>query len=161
MSTREFYAERFKTERPVFVKVLKALPDDQLDYKPHERNQSAGDIAWMLACEIRALVEMFDTGNIHWNPGPPPALNEIVSEYERQADELEKRLASADDAKWDSPCGMHFGGQLMATMPVRDTSWFFLFDAIHHRGQLSAYLRPMGGKVPAIYGPSADEKGGM
>jgi uncharacterized damage-inducible protein DinB len=36
--------------------------------------------------------------------------------------------------------------------------WFILFDAIHHRGQLSAYLRPMGGKVPSIYGPSADSK---
>ena len=37
--------------------------------------------------------------------------------------------------------------------------WDFMFDAIHHRGQLSAYLRPMGGKVPSIYGPSADETG--
>jgi uncharacterized damage-inducible protein DinB len=37
--------------------------------------------------------------------------------------------------------------------------WSFLFDAIHHRGQLSTYLRPMGSKVPAIYGPSADDPG--
>ena len=37
--------------------------------------------------------------------------------------------------------------------------WGFLFDAVHHRGQLSTYLRPMGGKVPSIYGPSADDTG--
>ncbi len=39
---------------------------------------------------------------------------------------------------------------------VRDLLWLFLFDAVHHRGQLSVYIRPMGGKVPLIYGPSAD-----
>jgi uncharacterized damage-inducible protein DinB len=44
--------------------------------------------------------------------------------------------------------------------PLGDLLWFFFFDAIHHRGQLSTYIRPMGGKVPSIYGPSADSTGG-
>jgi uncharacterized damage-inducible protein DinB len=48
---------------------------------------------------------------------------------------------------------------MVSEQPVGQFLWFILFDAIHHRGQLSAYLRPMGGKVPAIYGPSADEHG--
>jgi uncharacterized damage-inducible protein DinB len=43
--------------------------------------------------------------------------------------------------------------------PLGDMLWGFLFDAIHHRGQLSAYLRPMGAKVPSIYGPSGDDPG--
>ena len=42
---------------------------------------------------------------------------------------------------------------------VQNMLWGFLFDMVHHRGQLSSYLRPMGGKVPAIYGPSGDEQG--
>ena len=42
---------------------------------------------------------------------------------------------------------------------VPEMLWGFLFDAIHHRGQLSSYLRPMGAKVPSIYGPSADDPG--
>ena len=43
---------------------------------------------------------------------------------------------------------------------IAKMAWGFLFDAVHHRGQLSTYLRPMGGKVPSIYGPSADDSGG-
>jgi uncharacterized damage-inducible protein DinB len=42
---------------------------------------------------------------------------------------------------------------------IENFVWGFLFDAIHHRGQISTYLRPMGGKVPSIYGPSADDAG--
>lgn len=46
----------------------------------------------------------------------------------------------------------------MMESPVGEFLWYLFFDAIHHRGQLAAYLRPMGGKVPAIYGPSADTR---
>ena len=53
-----------------------------------------------------------------------------------------------------------YQGQVVMEKPtVVEFLWDFMFDAIHHRGQLSAYLRPMGGKVPSIYGPSADDTG--
>ena len=52
------------------------------------------------------------------------------------------------------------GGQVVFAGPVRDHCWWILFDLVHHRGQLSTYVRPMGGKVPATYGPSGDEEGG-
>ena len=51
------------------------------------------------------------------------------------------------------------GGHLIAEMPVSGLMWMLFFDSIHHRGQLSTYLRPMGGKVPSIYGPLADDAG--
>jgi len=50
-----------------------------------------------------------------------------------------------------------FGGQEIMKETGYDNAWGFLLDAIHHRGQLSTYLRPMGSTVPAIYGPSGDE----
>jgi len=159
MSTRDFFATRYKTERPVFLKVLRALPADQLDYKPHERNNSAGDIAWLLAREQGAIREMFDTGSIQWGDVPRPrSLEEIVAELEKNAGEVEKRLAKLDDATWDGDVRLNFNGKFMMATPIREWAWFLLFDAIHHRGQLSVYLRPMGGKVPAIYGPSRDER---
>jgi uncharacterized damage-inducible protein DinB len=161
MSTREFFIRRFKAERPAFVNVIRALPGDRLDYKPHERNSAAGDIVGFLIAELRALVEMLDTGEVHWQKSPKPDSTEaIAAEYEAAADALEKRLASADDAQWERNCGMYFGGKLMKTAPFGETAWDFLFDAIHHRGQLTAYLRPMGGKVPSVYGPTADMKAG-
>jgi uncharacterized damage-inducible protein DinB len=159
MSTREFYIRRFKAERPAFVNVIRALPADRLDYKPHERNSSAGDIAWFLALELRALVQLVSTCEIQWKQVPTPdSLEAIAAEYEAAADDYEKALTSISDEEWEKDCGMYFGGKLMKTAPMGETAWDFLFDAIHHRGQLTAYLRPMGGKVPSTYGPTADTK---
>jgi uncharacterized damage-inducible protein DinB len=161
MSTREFFVRQLKAERPAFVNVLRALPGDRLDYKPHERNSSAGDIAWFLALELRALVQMLETGEMHWSQPPNPhSVDAIAAAYEAAADDLEKALAAADDARWEQDGRMYVGGKLIKTAPVGETLWDFLFDAIHHRGQLTAYLRPMGGKVPSVYGPTADSQAG-
>ena len=81
----------------------------------------------------------------------------MVSKTERLWTEASDILNNFEVEKWDnemvslSVCGNPFG-----TMPRFQMMWFFLNDIIHHRGQLSAYLRPMGGKNPAIYGWSAD-----
>ena len=53
---------------------------------------------------------------------------------------------------------MYYNGKLMKTSPLGETVWDFFHDAIHHRGQLTTYIRPMGGKVPGVYGPSADTR---
>ena len=50
-------------------------------------------------------------------------------------------------------------GRVLFEVPLGEMFWLGLFDAIHHRGQLSVYIRPMGGRVPSIYGPSADDPG--
>jgi len=52
-----------------------------------------------------------------------------------------------------------YGGAAVWEDTLQNMLWGYLFDMVHHRGQLSAYLRPMGGKVPSIYGPSADDQG--
>jgi uncharacterized damage-inducible protein DinB len=162
MSTREFFTERFKVERPGFETVIRALPSDQLDYRPNPQNAAAGDIAFFLASTLKWLVDVFDKGEIHRDPKPPArpsSTEEIAAEYTKHAAEIEKRLATMDDGQWNGDARMYFGEKLMRTMTAGDVAWMFLFDAIHHRGQLTAYLRPMGAKVPAVYGPSADEKG--
>ena len=63
------------------------------------------------------------------------------------------------DAAWEQPARFFHNGALVLEQPAGAFLWFVLFDSIHHRGQLAAYLRPMGGKVPSIYGPSADDTG--
>jgi uncharacterized damage-inducible protein DinB len=66
-----------------------------------------------------------------------------------------------DEEAWNRTAQFYVNGKVVSEQPVGTFLWFILFDAIHHRGQLAAYLRPMGGKVPAIYGPSADEPSKM
>ena len=162
MSNLKLYAKLWEQDNPAFVRVLRALPADQLDYKPHERSSSAGDIAWQIAEELRCLCDLIDSGEINWVTNPRPAtLDEIVGAYEANAARHREALASADDAKWDSPGRMLYEGQEVMKSTIGDMCFSFFLDAIHHRGQLSAYIRPMGGKVPSIYGPSADDTGGM
>ena len=158
-SAREFFAETLKAEGPKFVRVLKAIPPDKASYKPHERCSSAGDIAWLLASELRDACEIVDKGRVDFVMHPTPAVPQAVDAYERNLKDLEARVAKMNDATWDRAADFLVDGKSVWKAPTGDMLFGFLFDAIHHRGQLSSYLRPMGAKVPSIYGPSADDPG--
>ena len=157
-NSRELYQETFGAEKPKFVRVLKAVPADKAAYRPHERSSSAADIVWLLASELRDACELVERGEVNFEMKPAPSVQESVAAYEQNAAELEKRIATVDDATWDRPARFLFDGKAWEA-PLGDMLFGFLFDAIHHRGQLSSYLRPMGAKVPSIYGPSADDPG--
>jgi uncharacterized damage-inducible protein DinB len=160
MNIPEFFVQRWEAEQPAFSKVLRALPPDQLDYRPHERSASAGGIAWQLAEEQRGLAELLDTGKTNWDNRPRPAtLDEIVAAWDKATETLRSKLASLDEAKAAGDAEFLVGGESAWKDNLNGMLWGFLFDMVHHRGQLSSYIRPMGGKVPAIYGPSADDNG--
>lgn len=160
MSTREFFIQRWEAELPAFGKVLRAVPHDQLAYKPHDRSTAAGALAWQLAEEQKQLLELLETGQVDFKVNPHPSkATDIVAAWDKATEELKKKLKAADDAKWTRPGKFLMGGKVAWSDTVENIFWGYLFDMVHHRGQLSAYLRPMGGKVPAIYGPSADDSG--
>ena len=159
MNTREYLAQCFKAEKPKFVKVLKAVPPDKTAYRPHPRSSSAGDLVWLLADELHDACELVDHSEVNYVQKPAPSLGESIAAYERNAGELEKRLATLDDAAWGKKVKFLVNGNVAWESTLGEMLFGFLFDAIHHRGQLSAYLRPMGAKVPSIYGPSADDPG--
>jgi uncharacterized damage-inducible protein DinB len=158
MTLREFYLKRAKAESPVFLSVLRALPKD-LSYKPHDRSPSAEQLAWTVTYEMKALIDVVDTGKAEWENITPPGLDEMIAMYEKWSTELLEKVAALDDASQDRNAQFLYQGQVVMERPMMEFLWDFMFDAIHHRGQLSAYLRPMGGKVPSIYGPSADDPG--
>lgn len=160
MRNHEFFATCVEAETPIFVRVLRALPADKLDYKPHERNTPAGVLAAQIAREMESLVQLFDNGVIDYkDSGPLPSLDEIVAMFERGAKAVAERARNADEEVWKGPGKFLYNGYTAWEAPAAQIAWGFLFDLIHHRGQLSVYIRPMGGKVPSIYGPSADERG--
>jgi len=160
LTNLEFCIARRKAELPAFVRVLKALPAERLDYRPDPKGRTAAELAWLLAAEEAGLVALLETGTIDWKEQSPPAsVDEIVAAYERNAAAASERLARLDEAGWQKKGRFLMGGAAVWEDTVGEMVWGFLFDAIHHRGQLSTYLRPMGGKVPSIYGPSADDTG--
>jgi DinB family len=160
MSTREFFAERLAAELPAFNSVIRALPGDRLDYRPHEKNTAAGNLAWQLAVEMSQIPDLFRTGEIDWIPGKGPAsIDEIADAFARNGEAALAAAKSVDEERWNAPAKFKWNGEVAWETTVSDMAWGYLFDMVHHRGQLTAYLRPMGGKVPACYGPTADSQG--
>ncbi len=160
MSTREFFAQRLTAELPAFRRVIRALPADRLDYTPHERSTNAAQLAWQLAYEMDHLSTLFTTGEVRYEPSDPPGgVDEIASAFDRYAQAALDRLEDVSEEHWNAPAKFYVQGQVAWETTVSEMAWGYLFDLVHHRGQLSSYIRPMGGKVPSIYGPSADDRG--
>jgi len=112
----------------------------------------------LIVREEEALVEGLERGKFEWVEVATPAkVAEIVARYERQHDALTQRLHAVAAPRWEEKLPFLWDGKEVAKEMAYDMAWGFLMDQVHHRGQLSTYLRPMGAKVPAIYGPSADE----
>jgi uncharacterized damage-inducible protein DinB len=160
-NVREYYSQCFKSEKPAFLRVLNAVPADRGSYTPHPKSTTAADLMWLLATELKDACELIERGEIDYVYQPSPGVAESVAAFEKHSAELESRLPGIDDAKWDTPARLKMDGKVIWEATLGDMLFGFLFDAVHHRGQLSTYLRPMGAKVPSIYGPSGDDPGGQ
>jgi len=158
MNDREFFHSRLQAEAKGFKKVLDALPGGRMDYRPHPKSPTAAEVVRTMAAELAACSTAIDTGQVEWNPPAPTSRDDMLSRWDRAYTELAPRLERLDDTAWARPVQMSSGGKAYPPMPLGAFLWFLLFDAIHHRGQLTAYIRPMGGKVPGVYGASGDDK---
>ena len=157
MTNREFFLQHCAAEFSRFLGVLEATPADQLEFRPHPRSRSAYELIGHLIGHEQDLVELAGTGSInHRMQVPFKTLQEGLAAYRQAHESLEQQLRAMNDAAWESPGRFLLDGTVKYEYPRRDLAWMLLFDGLHHRGQLSTYLRPMGARVPSIYGPSAD-----
>jgi uncharacterized damage-inducible protein DinB len=133
-------------------KVLSRIPEGST-YRPDAKSRTAQEIAWQIVCEEKMLIDALETGTAEWAPTPVPAsMKEVSREYDRQSADIARRLESLPASRWNGDLEW-FGSK----RPAPPLAWSFLFDIVHHRGQITTYLRPMGSTVPQVYGPSADE----
>jgi len=158
MNERDFYQARRKAEKDIFLRVIRALPEGKLDYKPHDRSPTALQILGTLIAEHASCASLAATGRAEFIPESFKTVAEAAAAFEKNWDELDRKVAAMDVGSWDKNGHFFSGGKMVSEQPIGGFLWFILFDAIHHRGQLSTYIRPMGGKVPPIYGPSGDSR---
>jgi uncharacterized damage-inducible protein DinB len=156
VTNKDFFLQTWDREQPKFDRVMEALPVDRLDYRPHPKSRSGAEMMTLLARFQEILIEMIDRGEVHLKDFGSEDFAEMRSLWKKSTQGLRERLEKLDDASWQRPVKFIMGGKEINEAPTSDLMWGFLHDMIHHRGQLTAYIRPMGGKVPAIYGPSAD-----
>lgn len=144
----KFWAHETKTTSTV----LSRIPEGS-DYRPDPKSRTAQEIAWQIVCEEQMIIDALESGKAAWTPPPMPAsMTDVLAAYDRQAAELPGRLERLPAERWNGT--LEFFGRERPASPM---AWSFLFDLVHHRGQITTYLRPMGSTVPQVYGPSGDE----
>ena len=152
MDEKALFTQFRTSETATTSKVLARIPEGS-DYKPDPKSRTAKDIAWQVVCEEKMLIEALENGKAEWAPPPVPAtMKEVHSAYEKRSADVIRRITALSAARWDGT--LEFFG---SPRPSSGMAWSFLFDIVHHRGQILTSLRPMGSTVPQIYGPSADE----
>ena len=152
MEEKSLFTQFWTKESKTTQKVLSRIPEGS-DYRPDPKSRTAREIAWQIVCEEQMIIEALETGKVQWAPPPVPAtMKEIVAAYEQQSAAMGDRWKGLSADRWNGSLDF-FGKQ----SPASPMAWSFLFDIVHHRGQLTTYLRPMGSTVPQIYGPSGDE----
>lgn len=147
-------------------KTLEAIPADaEMGYKPHEKSMSLGRLAghltdmtgqWALDTLRKDKLEF--AADHKWEPYVPANREEVLKKLDADLAEVRKAIGATTPEKWDQHWKFIYAGTTFIDEPryqvFRD---YVLNHMIHHRAQLSVYLRLLGAKVPGSYGPSADE----
>jgi uncharacterized damage-inducible protein DinB len=161
-TAKEVWLDAWTREHGTTMRVLEGFPADKLDLKPAPMCKSARDLAFLFVMEqgmlAKALTEGFDWSKPFNNPSPPTTKAEIMKALEGAHEQVVGIVRGMSDAELKSKTAHFFTGpKQMDHVPMLDFMWMMLHDQIHHRGQMTVYSRLAGGKVPSVYGPSADE----
>jgi uncharacterized damage-inducible protein DinB len=153
------FLDAYERELATTHKVLRALPADRSDFRPHERSNTAFALGWTFVVEGKLLLKGLKQEEVLGGGfGTPPASwDAVLAEFDKTCDEVLTHLRDATNPELEGSVTFFTGPKQMGKYSLDDFAWFMLHDHIHHRGQLSVYVRMAGGKVPSIYGPSADE----
>jgi uncharacterized damage-inducible protein DinB len=167
MTIGQSFVGEFEQEAATTRRCLERIPADKLAWKPHEKSMSAGDLAGHISNLMTNWVGMTMSQDVlDLNPpgGTPPqspsvtSVAQLLTDFDAGLAVAKKAIVGAADARYMENWSLASGGKILLTMPrAAVIRTFVLNHVIHHRGQLSVYLRQMGVPVPSIYGPSADE----
>jgi uncharacterized damage-inducible protein DinB len=167
MAIRDAFLPEFDHEMATTRKTLERVPEANTDWKPHDKSMSMGRLAGHLV-ELPTLVPLaLERDSMDFRPpGAPPRQPNVMSTRAKLLEDFDKNVAAARDAIAKSSDDdlkktftLQAGGKTIFSLPrTAALRTFIMNHVIHHRGQLSVYLRLNNVAVPSIYGPSADEQ---
>lgn len=156
--------EELQQEANLTRKILERIPADKLSWKPHDKSMSLGRLATHLTETIQWVTNIESADNYDFLANPFKGhvvadTNELMVLFDERLKEALSSLSKITDEGLEQPWSVHRGEHVLATTIRRKAirSWA-LSHHIHHRGQLSVYLRLLDIPVPGMYGPSADER---
>jgi uncharacterized damage-inducible protein DinB len=161
MSISQSFLPEFDHEMATTRKCLERVPDDKFAWKPHEKSMTMGHLASHLAEMSTWAVaglnqDSLDLGD--YKPWSAGSQKELLESFDKNVAAARDAIAGSDDANYMKTWTLKAGGKDLMSMPkIAVVRSFVINHIIHHRGQLSVYLRENNVPVPSIYGPSADE----
>lgn len=158
MTNKDFLLNCLEREKMATINVIKSLPEGTKEYRPEKNSRNAYELVEHI------VAHTYDFEIILTEDKCDECLELPFASFDEAADKLEsfwdntiKMLGETSEEVFNQQMvELMVKGKALMSMPRRDLLWFFLFDIIHHRGQLTTYIRPMGGKNPAVYGYSFD-----
>jgi uncharacterized damage-inducible protein DinB len=159
-SLSEAFLAELDMEMPTTRRLLERVPGDKGAWKPHEKSFSMGHLAQLVARMPGWISQAMRETVLDLQGAPTYSLEAtetLLAEFDRSAKSAREALTAARDEDYLVPWSLAAGGRVLFTMPrlavVRQT----INHLVHHRGQLSVYLRMVNVPLPSIYGPTADE----
>lgn len=154
----------FDQETQKTRKVLEVVPDGRFEWKPHEKSMTLGQLAGHVAENpvwVHAMMEDetdFSTAMSDYQPFDPKSRADVLAAFDRNAGTLRDLVGGRDDAFMLRTWTMRMGEKVLMVQPRHSAIRFTaIHHWVHHRGQLTVYLRLLGVPLPQIYGPTADD----
>jgi uncharacterized damage-inducible protein DinB len=162
MPINELLLREFDRELPGTRKTLERVPAEKWDWKPHEKSGSLGWIAGHVATLAGFTTVTIQTPHLEIAEANIPRVQkhaDLMNTFEKMSGEARAALTGVTDEQLQHIWTLKHNGNVIFSMPRIDVLRTMCFNhIIHHRGQLTMYLRQLNVPVPGLYGPSADEK---
>jgi uncharacterized damage-inducible protein DinB len=166
MAIKDALLPEFDHEMGTTRRLLERVPEGQFPWKPHEKSMSLGQLAGHIAniphwCGAVLQHTVFDvtTAGVDTRPRTPESIVSLLEEFDTKVAAARDGIAATADAEFLTPWTFKQAGQELFTMPrIAAVRSFIMNHLIHHRGQLSVYLRLHNVPLPSMYGPTADEQ---
>lgn len=162
MTSAQTVVPDFDAEMATTRRLLERVPSDQGTWKPHEKSFSLGHLAQLVArmpgwFTFTLKKPEIDIGA--FSEYSVETTETLLAEFDRNVREARAALDAASESDWSAPWSLLVNGHVVFTQPRAAVIRQHLSHLVHHRGQLSVYLRLVNVPLPSIYGPTADERG--
>jgi uncharacterized damage-inducible protein DinB len=162
MSIAELLLPEFDTEAANTRKTLERVPADKWDWKPHPKSGTLGWLAGHVASLPGFTITTITTPGLEIAGSNFPRVekhSDLLPTFEKLSKEARAKLAGTTDSQMKEVWTLTWNGNVVFSLPRYEVLRITCFNhAVHHRAQLTMYLRGLDVPVPALYGPSADEQ---
>ena len=159
MNAKQQFGDVWARENATTRRVLQCVPPERGEFRPTNNLPTARELAFIFSKGQGGIAAALN-GQWEWPgemPPTPESWSGVLAAFDATSAMVRDALAAAPDSRLDDKVPFFVAPKQTENIPVAELIWFMLLDSVHHRGQLSVYLRAMNAKVPSIYGPSADE----